>query len=89
MPALSTIGIGAAVVDYVPGAVVVWSLSWAQNTAGIAPVLDLTNQPPGFASVIFTMLPNGGATGVATLSATVDGVQSCFLTATVPEAVPL
>lgn len=62
----------AGVVDYVSGTVV-WSLDWAENTPGTVPVLDTYGLPQDRIGVTVVEPPTG-ATGVATLTATVDGI---------------
>lgn len=72
----------AGVVDYGAGAVVAWSLAWAPTAAGTPPVLvPVSDSKIG---VLFANPSQGGARGVATLTATVNGVTaSGGLTATV------
>lgn len=85
MPIASTITIGCGIVNYVSGTVV-WALNWVPSVAGIAP--SITPTSAFLANATFTN-PNtgGGAQGVATITATLDGVPvPSSLTATVTTA---
>ena len=74
----------AGVVGYTGGPVS-WSLSWAETSPGTAPVLTSAGLPANKIGVIFAdPTTEGGARGVATLNATVNGLTAVStITATV------
>lgn len=79
----------AGVVNYTTGNVE-WTLNWAETTPGIAPIIDNSGLSSNQVGIVFTDPINGGATGLATITAVINNVQVVgSITALVPAGSPL